>query len=324
MSLGINTKPVERGASRAPLQASVDRPIFITGLGRSGSTIVHTMLAAHPRANWLSLLTARYPKKPHLNKWLMTALDVPVVGALLKRRFVPLENYSFWDAYYRGFGAPCRDLVAGDVDRQTSKAIRTVAGKLVTPTRDRLLIKITGAPRISFLHEIFPDAKFVHMTRDGRDVAASRMKTPFWRGWQGLNASTMPAAYRDEWERHQFSFVALAGIEWKMHCDQLEAIKRTSPAIAIHELRYEAFCADPIGQLKEVARHCELAWDAAFERTLRAQFVRSENGKWKADLTPDQQRILEDVLGSRLAKYGYEPAAGSAVGLEAVPVASYR
>jgi len=309
MSLGITKKAGVKNVDRSSETIVIDRPIFITGLGRSGTTIIHTMLSTHPRVNWLSLLAARFPQKPYLNRHLMTALDLPILGNVLRQRFVPLENYAFWDSCVRGFSAPCRDLVGEDVDVRSQKKVRSVLGKLLTKKRNRLLIKITGVPRIAFLHRIFPDAKFVHVTRDGRDVANSRMKTSFWRGWQGLNASTtMPAMYREEWQHHQYSFVALAGIEWKLHCDQFEIAKRSCPAISIHEMSYEAFCAEPVEELQRVARHCELEWSPAFEDRLRRQYVKSENGKWKVDLTTSQQAVLCDVLQTHLFKYGYEEA----------------
>jgi len=238
----------------------------------------------------------------------MSLIDVPILNIYLKHRFLPLENYAFWDFYFAGFSHPSRDLVASDVSVRASRSLRKVASELLTLKRNRLLIKITGLPRISFLHAIFPDAKFVHVTRDGRAVANSRLSAPFWKGWQGLNiwGGQMPEHYRQEWEQHRRSFVALAGIEWKTHMDQLEAVKREFQNIDICQVRYECFCANPIGELKRIADHCELAWDPKFETATRAFYVKNENGKWKTDLTDEQRAILEEVLGPYLVKYGYE------------------
>jgi len=159
MSLGINTKSrsdARVGSTLTRALKPIDRPIFITGLGRSGTTIIHTLLSTHPNANWLSLLCAKFPNRPYLNRWLMRALDIPLVNIYIKRRFVPLENYDLWNFYFRGFGAPCRDLFASDVDVLTAKSIQKAFSQLVTQKRSRLLIKITGFPRIGFLHAIFP------------------------------------------------------------------------------------------------------------------------------------------------------------------------
>jgi hypothetical protein len=310
MSLGINTKSSEEPLvpTRARHQIPVEKPIFITGLGRSGTTLVHTMLSIHPQANWLSLLCGKFPKRPYLNRWLMSLIDVPILNIYLKRRFLPLENYAFWNCYFAGFGGPSRDLAASDASERTRRTLRKAMSQLLTPKRHRLLIKITGLPRISFLHAIFPDARFVHVLRDGRAVANSRMNTSFWKGWQGLNiwGGHMPEHYRQEWERHRRSFVALAGIEWKTHMDQLEAVKRELRTIDICQVRYESFCANPIGELKRIADHCQLDWDPKFERAARAFHVKSENEKWKTDLTDEQRAILEEVLRPYLLKYGYE------------------
>jgi hypothetical protein len=287
---------------------SIQKPIFITGLGRSGTTLVHTMLSCHPDVNWLSLLCAKFPQRPYLNRWLMSAIDVPILKIYLRRRFVPLENYAFWDFYFAGFSRPSRDLVASDVSAHTRKALRRAMSPLLTRKRNRLLIKITGIPRISFLHAIFPDARFIHILRDGRAVANSRLNAPFWKGWQGLNiwGGQMPDHYRQEWERHRRSFVALAGIEWKTHMDQFEAIKREFPSIDICQVKYESVCANPISELKRIVDHCELVWEPKFEAATRAFHVKNENEKWKSDLTGQQCAILEEVLGTYLVKYGYE------------------
>lgn len=314
MSLGINTKSNAQGARNSKsnkAQKPVDRPIFITGLGRSGTTIIHTLLSKHPNVNWLSLFVAKFPARLYLNRWLMRWIDVPLVNIYLKHRFVPLENYPFWDHYYGAFGYPCRDLLASDIDVRSAKAIRRAFGELTTAKRNRMLIKITGAPRISFLHAIFPDAKFIHVTRDGRAVAASRMKAPFWNGWRGwrgfsLWPERMPAHYEQEWERHGHSFVALAGIEWKAHIDQMAEVRRAYPNINILEVKYEAFCADPVRQLRAISDYCELPWEADFAAQMAKQYVNSENSKWESELTREQQALLNQVVADYMIEQGYD------------------
>ncbi len=38
--------------------------------------------------------------------------------------------------------------------------------EITTEKRDRLLLKITGCPRIGFLSEIFEDMRFIYVVRD--------------------------------------------------------------------------------------------------------------------------------------------------------------
>jgi omega-hydroxy-beta-dihydromenaquinone-9 sulfotransferase len=317
MSLGINTRPPRKPALlvRAGRRVPIEKPIFVGGLGRSGTSIIHTMLSIHPHVNWLSLLCGKFPERPYLNRWLMRAIDVPILNLYLKYRFVPLENYAFWDAHFGGFFRPCRDLVDSDVSERTRRTLPKAVSQLLTLKRHRLLIKITGFPRISFLHGIFPDAKFVHVIRDGRAVANSRMNVPFWTGWQGTtkwSAGPLPEHYAQEWQKHKCSFVALAGIEWKLHMDQFERVKRDYPHIDICEVRYESFCEDPARELKRIADYCELCWPAEYEAAIRKRYVSSENEKWKKDLTEEQQESLGEVLRSYLIKYGYETCQGLA------------
>ena len=142
MSLGINTKASKEPlvSSRGRLQMPIEKPIFITGLGRSGTTLIHTMLSTHPQVNWLSLLSGKFPGRPYLNRWLMSGIDVPILNIYLRRRFVRLENYAFWDFYFAGFSKPNRDLVASDVSLRTKRALRTAASELLTAKRRRLLL----------------------------------------------------------------------------------------------------------------------------------------------------------------------------------------
>ncbi|GAJ21506.1 unnamed protein product, partial [marine sediment metagenome] len=81
------------------------------------------------------------------------------------------------------------------------------------------MIKLTGWSRIEYIKELFPDAKFIHILRDGRGVANSLINVDFWKGWEGphkwrwgmLNEEKMK-----EWNKYDQSFVILAAMEWKI------------------------------------------------------------------------------------------------------------
>ena len=286
----------------------VRKPIFIVGIGRSGTTIIHRMLCEHPNLAWLSGLCGRNPERRQWNRWLMQAIDYPLVGKYLKRRFEPWENYEFWEHYCRGFAAPFRDLVAADVTEKTKRILRRALGDMLTATRSRLLIKTTGWPRLGFLHEVFQDGKFIHVVRDGRAVANSRISLPWWDGWQGpwhWKRGPLCVSYMQEWERHDRSFVALAGIEWKICLDAMEEARRRLSEDNFLEIRYEDFCDNPSGVMQTIAKFCELPWTSAFEARLKTYTVSSANHKWHEELTAEQQRVLLGVTRSHLEKYGY-------------------
>ena len=164
---------------------NITKPIIIVGTGRCGSTIFHRLLAKHPETMWLSGFCDRYPARPDLNRRAVTAMGNPLLRRLFGGRIQPGECYYFWDHYAYGFAEPCRDLVRTDVTARVKQQVRTAMGSMLTPARHRLLLKITGWPRLGYLNEIFEDARFIHLVRDGRAVAASLLHVDFWRGWFG-------------------------------------------------------------------------------------------------------------------------------------------
>lgn len=240
----------------------------------------------------------------------MHALGVPIVGHSLSGMIDPGECYDFWEQLVPGFTSPCRDLVAADVQNDARAAVRQALSAIPTKRRPQLVAKVTGWPRVGFLREIFPNAKFIHVLRDGRPVAASFLKVEWWRGWRGPSGwlfGDLTPEHAAEWQRHDRSFVALAGIQWKILMDAMDSARRSVPATSMVEIKYEDLCRDPISHFRRVVEFAELEWVPKFERTIRGVALRSENEKWRRDFTPDQQAILESVLRSHLVRYGYEP-----------------
>jgi hypothetical protein len=284
-------------------------PIIIVGAGRSGSTIFHRMLSEHPHLAWLpGRVCTRFPDRLVLSRLIMKGLDYPLVGELLKRGVQPGESYPFWEHHCKGFSAPYRDLVAADVTDKTKKHVPRTMARILTEKRNRLLLKITGWPRISFLSEVFEDARFIHVMRDGRAVANSMLNVYFWQGWKGPRNwgwGELSPDQKEEWNEHGQSFVALAAIQWKILMDAMEKAKETVSSEKFLEIRYEDLCDDPLGRFQKVTQFCDLEWTDGFERRLGQHQPRNSNDKVKYDLTSKQQRDLEEVLGNYLTRYGY-------------------
>jgi omega-hydroxy-beta-dihydromenaquinone-9 sulfotransferase len=286
----------------------ITKPIFIVGTGRCGSTLFHRLLATHPQLMWLSGFSHRFPDKPSLNRRAVTAVGSPLLNGILGRKIRPAEAYGFWDAHAYGFSEPCRDLVRSDVSTKVKKQVRAALQALLTPERNRMLVKITGWPRIGFLNEIFEDAKFIHIKRDGRAVASSLLHVGFWRGWYGLQgwrAGLLSPEDQATWESYDRSFTALAGIEWRIQMRAMEAARRALDPKLFFEVKYEAFCEQPLETYRQVLEFAELPWSAELEKAVKEASIRSTSNRWRDDLTPAQQGILDNLLREDLQRYGY-------------------
>ncbi len=299
------------------------KPIIIVGSGRCGSTLFHRLLANHEHLMWLSGFTLRYPDRPEWNRWAVSAMDNPLLRRLLADKVRPGESYRFWDKYAYGFSEPCRDLVRSDVSARVKKQLHRAFGSMLTPQRDRLLLKITGWPRLGYLAEVFEDAKFIHIMRDGRAVASSLLHVDFWRGWygpQGWRAGLLSPEDQAVWESYDRSFTALAGIEWRIQMRAMEAARKQVDPGLFMEVKYETFCEQPMEAFRQVLEFAELPASPALERAVASAKIRSTSNRWRDDLAPGQQTILDDLLRDDLRRYGYDDRSSP----ERVPQAAGR
>jgi hypothetical protein len=208
-------------------------------------------------------------------------------------------------------------LTAEDVTNDVLRRVREAMLSLPTARRPHLLLKVTGWPRIGFLRKIFPEARFIHVLRDGRAVASSLLKVDWWWGWRGPSVwrwGELSPEHRSEWERSGKSFIALAGIQWKILMDAAEQAVKELPPDRLWEVKYEALCQDPMRHMEAACRFAGLTWNPATASRIARVPVKSENEKWRRDLTPSQQATLESVLAGHLQKLGYAVAAASSAG----------
>jgi hypothetical protein len=282
------------------------KPVFILGTGRCGSTAFHRVFSRHPEIAFMSSLLHRFPSKIYLNRLLMKILDIPVLK-YAGRKVLPSECWNFWRRY--GIGGICRDPGAEDLTPARKDQLREVLPLLLTRKRHRLIIKLTGWPRIRYFREAFPDARFIHIIRDGRAVANSFLNVGWWQGWMGpenWGFGPLPAGYMDEWEKHGRSFVALAGIEWKIIMDRFRDSSKGLDSSQYMEMRYEDLCSEPVERFREVSEFCSVGFPRRFESEIRnSPPFSNRNFKWRDQLTGPQQDVLTEVLTGHLRDYGY-------------------
>ena len=289
----------------------ITKPIFIVGTGRCGSTALHRLLARHPQLMWLSGFAEQFPYNPAWNRWAVTAVGNPLLRGLLGGRIRPGENYGFWYKHAYGFAEPGRDLTREDVTPRVRKQVRRVLEAMLTRTRSRMLVKLTGWSRIGFLHEIFEDAKFIHIVRDGRAVASSLLHIGSWqwRGWYGPSSwryGQLSAEDQAAWEACNRSFVALAGLQWRIHSRAVEAARQALDPKLFLEIKYETFCEQPLEVSRRALEFAELEPSSAFDRQVKEASIKNMSSRWRDDLSPEQQALLTGLLREDLLRYGYD------------------
>ena len=293
--------------------------VFLLGTGRCGSSLLHEVIARHPEVGFVSNLDDRLRGRwnPAWNGPVYRR--TPVARTRKGRlRFAPSEGYRVLDRQVsRAVSVPVRDLVAADATPWLAERFRGFFERQARRQGAPVFVhKFTGWPRAGFVQEVFPDARFIHVIRDGRAVASSLLQMPWWRGYEGTEAwgwGPLPGAYQQEWEASGRSFPVLAALEWKLLMDTFEqARSRVAPERWV-DVRYEDLVQDPRGVTEGLLEQIGLNWTPGFERTFqRFSFAGGRVDAFRQDLLPGDVVAIERVLADRLEELGYvQPDAGS-------------
>lgn len=295
-------------------------PIFIGGDHRSGTTLLSVMLDAHPDAVCGPEIDFLDPPNlgPHVLECirLLAAADPAVLGAGVDTadpRWQP--GVQFVKQCHR-FGIEPGELraVVAEQVRESGSDIATFDARCGLMDRlGEFRRRTAGTPRWGLkiqrlvadcgsLARQWPAARFVHVVRDGRDVAASHLCSPW--SW----------AYHD---------IAEAARGW---ADIVGRAHRSLPSGRSIEVRYEDVVHDPRSTLHAVLDAVGLPWNDAVLGYARvghslhehpyehpsATAVGSEIndravGRYRRDLTSAQVAEFERIAGHVLEELGYVP-----------------
>lgn len=289
-------------------------PVFVVGTGRCGSTLVHELLARHPAFGFVSNLEDRLPLPLWAGRW-NGALYRGPMGRYTRKgrvRFAPSEAYRLISRELGALYAESRrDLLASDVTPWLRAGFqRFFERRAALQGVDAFVHKYTGWPRLGFFAEIFPDARFIHILRDGRAVANSWLQMPWWRGYRGpaqWQWGELSPAQQAQWAGAGHAFPALAGLGWVRLMDAFEAAEAALPAGRCLALRYEAVLAQPRASFQRMLEFCGLPWTAAFEQQFaRQRFEHARLDAFRRDLAPAQLEALESCVQPRLSQLGYD------------------
>lgn len=275
----------------------IPKPIFIIGTQRSGSNLLRLML------NESANIAAPHP--PHILKVFMPLL--PLYGDLQKQEnferlvqdvclFVQ-KNPVLWEIQPQSekiLGA-CKENTLFEVMRQIYA--QTALAKNAAYFCCKSMANVEILPELS---AALPDATYIYLYRDGRDVAVS-----FTKAFVG--------------EKH---FYAIAQ-QWKKDQDFALAFKEKKQPQNWFEIRYEDFILFPEKILKDLCKSLNIDYQEnmmQYHKSKESQRAADSGDMWKNVVKPvladnknkflkeasqAQIRIFETVAGEVLEKLGY-------------------
>ena len=294
-------------------------PIFVIGTNRAGKELFIKLVAYHEDFAWLSNYHMRFPKNLRVS-YLNRILDFPLFNSKIKYKKgfpKPSSSYLFWNTLFEGFRKPFRDLRADDVNPMVKRKIReTVSRILKYEGKKVFLAQYSGWSRIGFFKEIFPNAKFIHVVRDGRAVANSLTNYEGWEGWRGVynwRLGYIPAKEEMTFlDSMNWSFYAIAALEWKTIVNNIINVSAKLPADDFITVRYEDLVETPDEIVKKVMKFCGVSEiSKRYIRHRKTIKIINANEKsfripsWKKNLSPDVIEKLTEFLSDELKYYSY-------------------
>jgi hypothetical protein len=244
---------------------TIETPIFIVASGRSGSTHLRLMLDLHPQLTCLD------------------EIDYTVQLISNNGEFPELNKYYQWLESDRIFVD--RELT---IDRQLDYP--QLVNSFLAQERKRYgknLLCAVSHKNFDKLLKIWPDARFIHLVRDGRDVAYSCIAEMGWYGnfWQGV----------EYWEKSEQLWTQL---------------EKTIPPNQRIEITYESLMSKTVETLMQVCNFIGITYD---QRMLSYPETSTYTlpdpnfiGQWRCKMSDHEIRLVESRIAEMLVLRGYK------------------
>lgn len=269
---------------------------FFCGMGRSGTTLLRAMFDSHPdvavpgESQFIMPMAARRRRYETPSGFAADAFLRDLAGQ---------ERFRMWgvpEGAVRSVMVESGTASFADAVRSAFAAFARAHGK--PRYADKTPAHIRHLP---LLAELFPESRFVHIIRDGRDVALSLMERT--EGAIGLDS---------------------VAIRWREMVVRGRRDGRVLGRRRYLEVRYEDLVEDPEGTVRSVCDFLELAFDESmlryFERAEevvrlthnpeihRSIFLPPTKGlrDWRRDMPREEVAVFEALAGRVLTDLGYE------------------
>ncbi len=269
---------------------SIERPIFIIGAPRSGTSMLYAVLRTSSKlAHW------------------------------------PGEAHEVWEADHhpalRGWDSNA--LTAEDADAATRARIRRDFF-LVTGTGKRLIDKTPrNALRIGFIDALFPDARYIFLQRDGRDNVNSLInawRTPRYRTYALPEPHSIPGVDPKWWKFTLYPgwredvggpLEVVCANQWKSSYDHSLAAFERVPRSRYRAIKYEQLVESPEEEVARLMEFLELDLESAVKEKATAARTKPvnvvtppERGKWRRENRAEIERVLP-LIAPTMEALGY-------------------
>ncbi len=263
-------------------------PVFIIGCGRSGTSILGRTLSRHEKVTYLHeprrLWFAAYPET-----------DIWTSRARVRKGKLVLTDH--------------------DADEKKSQKLRRLFRLETVRTRKPVLVEKLpiNTFRLKLLRAIFPDSRFIHIYRNGLEVARSIQKKSDKGSWFASNPYKWRklvehALSRDETAalpKLSSSYFDMGLLEWRLSTESAVDFLRDLNDDAFFELSYDELVQNPSRTMMRVTRFIGLHEDTRVKKFASDQ-IRRKTGRLK----PEKLSRKEKMIGGKLLPLSMEGEKG--------------
>lgn len=286
--------PTSRYPLADPANTLTCQPLIFVSAGRSGTTLLRSMLvmgqqiAIPPEGFAIPYAALQYQAMQEQSWYNLTRLIVSL--------FEAPAHFSTWDMNMQPLYSATRSLPKDE--RSLARILDIIYahyGRMHFPQATMWGDQsIENARRLRWVMAVFPDAKYLSILRDGRDVVASYME--MGRGFH--------------WAMDR----------WHSSVQAARYAQQHLPSTNFLEIRYEDLTTDPSTVLRQISSFAGIDYNEAMldywqsETTEKDQKVhpnlgkplfQSSVGRWKERISPEQADEMKAHLGPMLAELGY-------------------
>ena len=169
---------------------------------------------------------------------------------------------------------------------------------------EHFLSKYTNFPRFKLIKKIFPDAKFIHIMRDGRAVSFSyynKMIKGEWNAWEKKDwmAQSWPEKWRNEFFENYHSKWGFSTFQWKYFLDEILIESKDISDDSYHEVQYDFLIENPMNCIEEILDICGVPYSKRMRSYISNMELKNMNYKWKKGFTKEQMSDVDNIINMK-------------------------